>query len=111
MVKIVTVSHENDVIRTFMLFTQLAGATIKYIDSKFYRDLRISLIKYMALKVLVINGGIMKHSELALWTNTKKHNITALVDRMKEDQLVTTVRGVTDKRVNNIVLTDRGREI
>lgn len=111
MVKMVPIEHGNLVVRTFMLFTQQAGATIKYMDSKFYRDNRISMIKYVVLRVLLYNGGTMKHSELARWTNTRKHNITTLVERMKAEQLVTTEKSPKDKRVRNVVLTDKGREV
>jgi DNA-binding MarR family transcriptional regulator len=108
--KMVTLNHEDLVIRTFMLFLQLAIATTKYVDSRFYRAQKSSMIKYSALKFLVINGGIMKHSELARWTYTKKHNITTLVERMKEEKLVTTERNKKDKRIIEIRITDKGRE-
>jgi DNA-binding MarR family transcriptional regulator len=68
------------------------------------------MIKYTALKFLVINGGIMKHSELARWTYTKKHNITTLVERMKEEKLITTERNKKDKRIVEIIITDKGRQ-
>jgi DNA-binding MarR family transcriptional regulator len=88
----------------------LALATTKYVDSRFFRAQKLSMIKYSALKFLVINGGIMKHSELARWTNTKKHNITTLVERMKEEKLVTTERSKKDKRIIDIIITDKGRQ-
>jgi len=53
----------------------------------------------------------MTPSELAEWTQTERHNITALVDRMKRDGLVTTERHSSDKRLVNIILTDKGREV
>jgi len=94
-----------------MLFTQLAGVTMKYIDSQFYRTHHLSMIKYMTLKILSVNSGIMKHSELARWTNTKKHNITTLIERMKQQRLVTTERSQKDKRIINIIITDKGRKL
>jgi len=111
LVTIVTIPHEDPVIRIFMLFTQLAGVTMKYIDSQFYRAHHLSMIKYMTLKILSVNGGIMKHSELARWTNTKKHNITTLIERMKQQRLVTTERSQKDKRIINIIITDKGRKL
>ena len=108
--KMVALNHEDNVTRTFMLFLQLALATTKYVDSRFYRAQQLSMIKYTALKFLVINGGIMKHSELARWTYTKKHNITALVERMKEEKLITTERNKKDKRIVEIIITDKGRQ-
>ena len=53
----------------------------------------------------------MKHSELARWTNTKKHNITTLIERMKQQRLVTTERSQKDKRIINIIITDKGRKL
>jgi DNA-binding MarR family transcriptional regulator len=94
-----------------MLFTQLAGATIKYMDNRFYRDFQLSFIKYSVLRALVRNGGTLKHTQLAILTNTKRHNITSLVDRMKENHLVTTRWSQTDKRVNNVIITDKGRKL
>jgi DNA-binding MarR family transcriptional regulator len=94
-----------------MLLTQIGDATLKYIDVQFYGELKTSLIKYMVLQGLVMNDGKAKHSELAVWTNTKKHNITALTDRMKEEQLVTTEWSSTDRRVNYVLITDKGREL
>jgi len=53
----------------------------------------------------------MRPSELANWTNTERHNITALISRMKREELVTTKRNSNDKRVVNIKLTNKGREV
>lgn len=111
MLKMIPIKYREPIVRTFMVFTQISGATLKYIDTRFYEELRLSLIKYMVLQALSLKGGTAKHTELAAWTNTKKHNITALVDRMKEENLVTTEWSKTDKRVNNVVLTDKGKEV
>ena len=53
----------------------------------------------------------MTPSELAEWTQTERHNITALVDRMRRDGLVTTERNSSDRRSVNIILTDKGRDV
>jgi DNA-binding MarR family transcriptional regulator len=111
MLKMILIKYCDPVVRIFMEFTQIACATLKYIDKRFYQELRLSLTKYIALQALSVKGDTAKHTDLAVWTNTKKHNITALVECMKEEDLVTTERSQTDKRVNNIVLTDRGREV
>jgi len=52
----------------------------------------------------------MMPSEIAEWTQTERHNITALVDRMKRDGLVTTERNGNDKRLVNVILTNKGLE-
>jgi DNA-binding MarR family transcriptional regulator len=111
MTKIASLTHRNIYVQTFMLFTQLAGATIKYMDTRFYREFQLSFIKYSVLRALARNGGTLKHTQLAIFTNTKKHNITTLVDRMKKDQLVTTEWSETDRRVNNVIITNKGRKL
>jgi DNA-binding MarR family transcriptional regulator len=111
MTKMVVETHKNIYVQTFALFAQLAGTTIKYMDNRFFRDYDLSFVKYSVLRALVRNGGILKHTQLAGWTNTKKHNITALVDRMKEDQLVSTEWSQVDRRVNNVVITEKGQKL
>ncbi len=109
MSKMMEVNHEDPVLRTFVLFMQVANAAYKYVDGCFYYGSRLTTAKFVALAVLVTNGGTMTHSEMASWTNTERHNITALVDRMKEDGLVTTERRAKDKRFVDIAITDKGR--
>ncbi len=111
MTKLATLIDENPQVQTFLLLIQLGDAVIKYMDYRFYHELRTSYIKYFVLKALVLNDGIMKRTELANWTNTKKHNITALVDRMTKEKLVTSEWSTTDRRVNNVIITDKGREL
>lgn len=111
MVKLVTLTNRNIYVKAFMHFNQVSGAILKYMDYRFYRELKSSFIKYSVLRVLVRNGGKLKHTDLANWTNTKKHNITALVERMKAEDLVTTDWSTVDRRVNMVVITDKGREL
>lgn len=96
---------------TFKLLTKVADNILKYIDLRFFQDMRTSWIKYRVLERLAMTGGKAKHSELADWTNTKKHNITTLVDRMKNEQLVTTEWSTTDRRVNYVLITTKGRQL
>ena len=106
----IEVEHEDAVIRTFILFFQTARAVMKYTDAHLYKKARLSTIKLIALRALASNNGGMRPSELAEWTQTERHNITALLDRMKKQGLVTTARNSSDKRIVNVTLTDKGRE-
>jgi DNA-binding MarR family transcriptional regulator len=103
------VTPEDSAFRTFMLFMQVGSATSKHADSRFYRVKRLSMAKYLALMALTVNGGTLIHSELAVWTNTKRHNITTLVERMQKDGLVITRRRTHDKRFVEVTLTEAGR--
>jgi DNA-binding MarR family transcriptional regulator len=58
-----------------------------------------------------VDRGETKHSEIASWTNTKKNNITVRIERMKKEQLVTTEQSQKDKRIYNILITDKGKEL
>ena len=107
----IDVYHEDAVLRTFILFVQSAQAVLKYADAHLYRKARLSVVKLIVLQVLDSKGGVMTPSEIAEWTQTERHNITALVNRMKQDGLVTAERSSRDKRFVNITLTDKGREV
>ena len=57
------------------------------------------------------NNGVIRHSDLADWTGTKRHNITTLVQRMKNEGLVETEISDKDKRCTLVRLTDKGRDL
>jgi len=108
---LINVDHEDTVLRTFILFVQTARAVLKYADAHLYRKTRLSIIKLIVLQVLASNNRAMTPSEIAEWTQTERHNITTLIDRMRRDGLVTTERNNSDRRLVNIILTDKGREV
>jgi len=108
--RLIDVNHDDTILRTFILFVQTARSVLKYSDAHLSRKARLSTIKLIALQALASNNGVMTPSEVAEWTQTERHNITALVDRMRRDGLVTTERKNRDKRFVNVTLTDKGRE-
>ena len=105
------VDLEDTVLRTFILFVQTAQLVLKYADAQLYRRTRLSIIKLIVLRVLASNNKPMTPSKLAEWTQTERHNITALVQRMRREGLITTKRHSVDRRIVNIILMDKGREI
>ena len=107
----IDVDHEDAVLRAFILFVQTARAVLKYTDADLYRKARLSTIKLIALQALASNNRVMTPSEIAEWTQTERHNITALVGRMKKEGLVIAERNSSDKRLVNITLTDKGGEV
>lgn len=111
MTKTIEAYHEDPVIQTFMLFIQASREVMKYSDSRFFRDLHLSTVKYIVLKALAISGETLTNSDLAVWTDTKRHNITTLVRRMKAEGLVTAERSEEDKRFMEVQLTDKGRNL
>ena len=109
--RLIDVHHDEPILKAFMLFVQSAHAVLKYADAHFYREARLSLIKYMVLHILSTNGGTLTPSEIAQRTLTVRSNITALADRMKRDGLISTKRNRRDKRLVNIRLTNKGRNV
>ena len=107
----IDVDHEDTILRTFILFVQTARVVLKYTDAYLYRKAGLSAIKLIVLRVLLSNNGSMTPSEIAEWTQTERHNITELVNRMKREGLVTAERNNRDRRFVNITLTDKGREV
>ncbi len=93
------------------MFVQTAHTVLKYADAYFYRKVGLSAIKFTVLDALAINGGSMRPSEIAEWTYSERHNITALVARLKRDGLVKTNRNSKDRRVITVTLTDKGRHV
>ena len=65
--KLIDVNLEDTSSRTFILFVQTAAAVLKYADARFYRT-GLSVIKFMVLQVLAVNGGTMTPSEISRWT-------------------------------------------
>jgi len=90
---------------------QAADATMKYANAHFYRRAGLSVIKFMVLRIMAANGGIMRPSEIADWTLRERHNITTLGNRLERDGFVKAERSDKDRRFINITLTDKGREM
>lgn len=107
----IEIEHEDTFVNTFILFVQTAQAVLKSADAFLYRKANLSVIKLIVLQVLERHNGVMTPSEIAEWTQTERHNITALVQRMKRDGLITAERSNIDKRTVNIYLTDKGRQV
>jgi DNA-binding MarR family transcriptional regulator len=108
--RLIDVNHDDTILRTFILFVQTARAVLKYADAHLYRKSRLSTVKLIALRALASNGGTMTPSQIAEWTQTERHNITALIDRMRQDGLVTAERNSRDRRLVNVTLMEKGRE-
>jgi DNA-binding MarR family transcriptional regulator len=95
----------------FIIFIQTARAVMKYYNAYLYRKVHLSIIKLATLTVLSLNEGRMNPSEIAKVTYTERHNITALVSRMSREGLVKTERNPSDRRLVNVTITDKGREV
>ena len=109
--KLIDVGHDDIILRTFILFVQTADTVLKYADTYFYRKSHLSVIKFMALRILAANGGTMTPSEIAEWTFRERNNITTLINRLEQDGLVRAERNKRDKRFINVTLTTKGLKL
>jgi MarR family 2-MHQ and catechol resistance regulon transcriptional repressor len=108
---LIDVDHEDTILRSFILFVQTAYAILKYADAHLYRKAHLSVVKLVVMRTIASNNGVITPSELAKWTQTERHNITTVVERMKRDGLIRTERNPRNRRFVNISLTDKGREV
>ena len=109
--RIIEIWSDDTILRTFILFFQTARAVLKYADTYLYRKMRFSVVKLIVLQALANHNGVMKPSEIAKWTQTERHNITALIDRLRREGLIKVERNIRDKRTVNIIMTQKGRKI
>ena len=109
MARITEIPHSESIGKTLMLLTQTARLINKYIEAYFYQKAPISFTKFMVLKTLASQNGVMTPTGIAEWTQTERHNITTLVARLKKDGFVSTDRSEIDKRKVNVILTDKGQ--
>jgi len=103
--------QEDPEFRIYKMFMEIAQATNKYSDRRLRQSNHLKTATYVALQGLITNEGVMSHTKLAEWTNTRKHNITGLVDRMRKEGLVTTEQSLKDRRLVPITITKKGRKL
>ena len=84
---------------------------MKYADAHLYRKARLSISKLIVMRALATNKGITTPSELAKWTQTERHNVTTLIERMKRDGLIRTERNPRDRRRVNVSQTNKGQKV
>lgn len=92
-----------------VLVMQTAREMQRLGDACLERRAGLSLIKMAALQTIASNGGEVTATQLAEWTQTERHNITTLMERLLKDRLITRERDIRDKRKVNVCLTILGR--
>lgn len=73
-------------------------------------DEGISLEMYYCIKTLQWGGGIMTMSELAEYTVMQKQQMTQMVNRLVEQELVERIYDPSNRRIIKIQLTDKAAE-
>lgn len=97
--------------QSFVLFIQTSRVVNKYYNTFLNKKLGLSISKIATLTVLDRNGGVMNPSEIANSIHTERNNITTLIARMSKEGLVRTERDPSDKRLVNVIMTEKGQKI
>ena len=106
---LIEINEEDPVLRTFILFTQTARVAAKYQDAYMNKHTGISDIKLIVLMAFFYDPtASVTASRIAQWTDTAPHNVTTLINRMKREGLLETMRDKKDKRFVRISITDKG---
>lgn len=82
------------------------------ISDRFREHYNSSLSRFDVLAHLELSGEEgMSTSQLASRLLASKGNITRLLDRMEQDDLITRSQHSSDRRVSNIFLSDKGKQL
>ena len=71
-------------------------------------DLTIDQLKSL---IIIYTRGKISFKDLAVALNISRSNITGLADRLIQSGLLTREQNIEDRRVQFLMLTDKGREI
>ena len=98
-----------------MVFALMSGKLSAAINRKLYRSFRklsidITPEQWTVLYYLWSRDGVTQQ-ELCNVTFKDKPSMTRLIDNLEKQQLVVRSPGVIDRRINLILLTDKGREL
>lgn len=91
------------------------GKTVKIMDYYLHEallenGLDLSKEQMIVLKKLHDNNGI-NQNELAFLTFRNKSSLTRLLSKMEKKKYIIREQSKEDKRINNVYLTDSGREV
>lgn len=95
----------------FRHFMNVSRIFFKEADSYLGKLFGVSSGKFAVLMALYFNDGPVSSSNLARITITRPNNITALVQRLKKQDLVATEKEATDLRFVMVRLTPKGHAL
>jgi MarR family transcriptional regulator, 2-MHQ and catechol-resistance regulon repressor len=101
--------NTTDAIKIYLTLARTNETILKFASVKL-RKWGLSVPKYGVLLQLY-DYGPLKLSELGTLVFRGDSNLTGLIDRMERDGLVKKSNGLNDRRVREISLTDKGREM
>ena len=82
----------------------------KYLDNELYKHSGISSTQLAVLHGLTENDSVMRPSQIATWISTERHNVTTLIRRMEQSELVRITRSKTERLVT-VTITEKGESL
>ena len=98
-------------IRAWRQVMHVHASVTTALDERLRREVGISGSWYEALVEIALAGGSMQMNEFARETTLTKSGATRFVDRLQRAGLVERTSCPTDRRVWQLSLTERGREL
>ena len=82
----------------------------KVMETALYKRAGISSIQLAVLHGLIENDGVMRPSQIAKWISTERHNVSTLMRRMEQSELIIIKRNKKRKLVT-VHITEKGRAV
>ena len=71
----------------------------------------VTAVQAAILFIIDANGGKSTPTEIARWFLREPHSTSAILSRMEKEGLVSRVRDLDNKRLMNITITKKGRQV
>jgi DNA-binding MarR family transcriptional regulator len=101
----------NEATRAWRALMHVHAAVTGAIDETLRRDVGIPGTWYEALVEIAFAGGTMRMNEFARETTLTKSGATRFVDRLEKAGLVERTTCPTDRRVSQLALTAKGKQV
>lgn len=102
--------HSKQSLRLWVRLLSCSMVIEKRVRSKLAEEFDSTLPRFDVLAALERNPEGLMMSELSDWLLVSKGNVTAIVDRLIEDELVDRLQDPNDRRVLRVRLTPKGAE-
>lgn len=104
-------SHSKNALRAWLQLTKCAKRIEGRVNSRFISEYNSSLSRFDVLANLErMPGHAASTTQLARMLLASKGNISRLLDRMEEDQLIYRKPNASDRRVSDVHLAEKGAE-
>ena len=97
--------------RAWLALVQCFSSIERVLMRRLYEEFNSSLPRYDVLTALALAPGGLTMGELASMLMVTKGNITGVVNRLKQNGLVRKVTSKSDRRVQSVTISAKGRRL